>query len=331
MPKGDAVAVRTIDTDVEIDSHASVRAWRATGAQSLPHKITELNTKKKSVVCLLEGAVAFPLVAKLSSRESAAVEVFVYEHVLPALGEPFPRFLGSVRDSDERTWLFCEHIGDEPFRFDDSAHLAAGQKWVAALHSMPVDAAVRTALPDAGPLCHLSRLDEALNLIGLRRSNTALTAAHQATLNDVVKGLEQLRSMGGRLLDEAAGRTGSVVHGDLTDKHLRVRTDAGTIRFYTFDWEHAGVGYPGTDLARMFNSWRPGDFWAYCGAVVAARRDLAIVDAARMIRIGWLFQLMTHVYWATGELRRERVDGAVQTFEKYRRQIETTLAELGWS
>ena len=95
---------------------------------------------------------------------------------------------------------------------------------------------------------------------------------------------------------EACGRApASVTHGDLGAKHLRVREHDGGVDFLTFDWEHCGVGYRGTDLA---------------------------------VQAGRLMQLTTFVYWATGWLSSR--EGGMKRMTKYEQLLAPALAEQGW-
>jgi hypothetical protein len=47
---------------------------------------------------------------------------------------------------------------------------------------------------------------------------------------------------------------------------LRVQEHDGRVDFMTFDWEHCGLGYRGTDLARVSKEWTASDFERYCEA-----------------------------------------------------------------
>jgi thiamine kinase-like enzyme len=88
-----------------------------------------------------------------------------------------------------------------------------------------------------------------------------------------------------------------VVHGDFVGKNVRLRERAGEVAVLVFDWEVAGWGPPGVDLARFAADRHHEAMSAYCGAA-----GVSPAAAWRNAELGVVFRLLAAIDWIAVEL-----------------------------
>src|SRR6266705_1549824 len=118
----------------------AVRLWELLqdGRSSARH--TEvLQAGRKSAVCRLIGAEpkVESIIAKRCPTETALVERFVYETILPQLPVPSLRWYGFIEEEyGEFCWFFIEDAAGCEYSPHTPEHRVLASQWLAAIHSV---------------------------------------------------------------------------------------------------------------------------------------------------------------------------------------------------
>lgn len=242
--------------------HPASRAWRQLRPGGSPSEIRILKEPrkgiKKSAVYRLAGAAPGdrPVIAKLSLRETAALETVVYEEVLRSLDLPAPPYYGSLDENGRFRWLFMGELPDGRYSPADRLHRRLAGSWLGRLHEGAASLPKLGRLPDRGAAHHLAALEAARGALAGHGDDPTLTPPEAATVTRLAALLDEVRDGWGRLERIVGEPAPTLVHGDLVGKNLRVGRVGGGVGAVAFDWEHAGLGPPALDLARSAPSQR---------------------------------------------------------------------------
>ena len=210
-----------------------------------PVEITALGVGWDNTVYLVNRCAAFRFPRRQIAVDLLETEWRLLPELAPRLPLPIPTPRWRGEPTDNQPWPFVGYdylVG----RTADRARLSAAQRrrlaeplarFLAALHSFPVDAARRRGVP--GDV--LGRLE-----LGKR---IAQTRANLAKLNELMlldDAAFALR-MFERLPDRLPSLESTLVHGDLYARHLLV-DDAGMLSG-VIDWGDVHVGHPALDLS----------------------------------------------------------------------------------
>src|SRR5439155_4506526 len=239
--------------------HPAFRAWaRVHGNQAAPTKIEVLKqTKRKTMVCRLSGSgkEMENVIAKRSFRHYIGVERIIYAEILPSLPVTSLRYYGSTEDDDPNyEWLFIEDADGRPYTSRLKAHRIAAGRWLGILHtssSSHIDALSK--LPDRGPGHYLELLLSARQWIE-RSLNLELESDDLDSLRMIISDFERLEGQWNQLLGFCDKLPRTLVHGDFSNRNIRIRTapSRGVPTLVSFDWAEAGRGVPPVDILGRF-------------------------------------------------------------------------------
>ncbi len=282
--------------------HPAVRAWNEVQLDSRePTQIQVLKRKNKSVVYRLQGAgpKGENVIAKRCLAPTALLEQVVYKQILPGLPVSALQYYGSLPDADSQFhWLFLEDAGTQPYLPESQQHRAMLSEWLAMLHTSSQRHVAAGLLPARGAAHFLEHLRLARLRIQGATDNPALTQQDRALLAGIVSLFDSLESKWRQVEDLCEGMPRAFVHGDLKEKNLRVRKTAQGLAFVCFDWETAGWGLTGPDLAKWVDCSR------YC--LVAQQAGWHMLQARefeRLRKVGILFRTLAAMHWETSRLQ----------------------------
>ena len=235
----------------------AIKAWRELRPELVqPDKIEILRGRKemarrRAYRLAGVGPEGSAVIAKWCRRAKAVIEHTIYEEVLRYLPIPTLRYYGLVEEKDgEFCWLFLEDAGEERYSAFTEEHRRLAARWLGLLHTSAARAALAARLPDRGQGHYLGRLRSARDRILGNLANSALNADDHAVLKAVLSQCAILESRWDQVESLFEGMPCTVVHGDFTEKNIRIRTNGAGTTILPFDWGNAGWGVPAIDLAQ---------------------------------------------------------------------------------
>jgi Phosphotransferase enzyme family len=286
-------------------SHPAARAWAGLASPATsPCRIEVLRERAPSAVYRLIGAApgGVNVIAKRWPAGHGAVELYVYEHILPRLALGVPRRYGVWAEGDGGSeparWLFLEDVGTERYSDAIPAHRALTARWAAAMHQAAAEIDTATQLPDGGPDRYLGHLRAARDRITRRLEHVATLGTDSAPLDEIVVRLDSLARQWSAVERACTGLPATLVHGDFRPKNVYVRTIEGRLECRPIDWETAGWGVPAIDLTRI-------DVATYWGL---ARNWLIGLDPDRVRQLaglGHVFRTVAAIDWESTGLAFE--------------------------
>lgn len=285
----------------DLQDHPAVQAWASMWAsQELPQRVEVLRRLASSEVYRLIGAgpAGHSVIAKRAPAAKTAIELLVYERVLPYLPVTSPRYYGSrpTDGPDGDRWIFLEDVGAERYSEANSVHLKMVARWVARMHHAAADLDAVRELPDGGPQRYLAHLRSAREKIQRRLPGPDLTADDVTMLLGVVDVLDRLEARWGLIDGLCEGLPATLVHGDFRPKNVYLRPNGGGHSCYPIDWETAGWGVPAADLTRIDIA----TYWA-CARDRRPAPDLETVQ--RLVWLGRAFCAVAGIDWDSASLR----------------------------
>ncbi len=234
----------------DLAARASELWLAAEPAGSAPQSVETLKPahRKSAVVRLLgAGLGGESVIAKRAARASIEIEARVYRDVLAHLPVSATRLLGTAPDGD-RSWLFLEDAGEEPFDSKLADHRRLAAVWMARVHGGARQLPGPKELPDRGLHHYESLLRSVEALLGETLGNRALSAEEASVVDGVLEACDALASRWhhvAAILDEGPL---TIVFGGFSSKNARVRASADGPVLMPFDFESAGYGCPAIDL-----------------------------------------------------------------------------------
>jgi hypothetical protein len=300
------------------------RAWR----QLRPHRpepegIEVLVRKKKSAACRLLGPeeAGFPVIAKRARKRTAELERILHERILPRLPVDSLAWHGMVDAEEEFRWFFLEDAGEAAFLPGDPDHLALAGRWLARLHTAAEGLEVAAELPDRGGRDSLERLRQGRDRMLHNLGNPVVSRANRDALHAILSHYEVVESRWAEceaVCDEAPK---TLVHGDFVKKNMRVRSRGGRPELLVFDWEHAGFGFPGTDLHLVSCA-------DYGPAVRERWPEMVGERLERVFRIGRLFRCVAEIEWESKNLALPLP--YFVSFGRVASRLGSLVREAGW-
>lgn len=317
---------QTVEATEELARHPAFLAWRRLDAHGRPpDRIDYLRGNlRHRIIFRLHGAGDTSLIAKGSGRPDITVEQQIYEHVLSRLPVSAPRYYGFVDGLEDLSWLFLEDVGDTEFVPSNADHRAAATKWLAQLHATAPDVISDVHLPAQGPDRYLDHLQGGRARILSNLEHDDLTDEDLTMLQAVISLCDETERRWQNILALCEGLPQTMVHGDFQPKNIRVQGTGGALRIYVFDWEKAGWGIPGPDLApNIYRDVKQVDLTVYRRLVRGTWPDLDRQSIGRMADVGHLFRLLASIDWASQSLGFPRPEKPVA-------QLQIYLGELDW-
>jgi phosphotransferase family enzyme len=316
--------------------HPSVQAWHSLAPDAPPPRAIEvLKESAKSAVYLLHGAVdRSTFVAKRCPSATGQIERIVYEEILHRCPIPALRLFGSLFAPDgEHCWLFLENAGPEEYRPSSAEHRVIAGRWLGTLQAFAAEAGPTRRLPGRDPAHYLSLLRAARDAIRPYGFNRDLPPHALETIHDVLRDLDVLESHWDEIEAGCAHFPHTIVHGDLAIKNVRLRGANGSTTLLAFDWENAGWGVPGSDLAQFTGRTVSPALDEYRLANGAFLRGFDDEAVARIADCGRYFRLLDDITWACclpADWPFSFLDNPIATLAIYHTRLADAFRESGW-
>ena len=316
----------------DLIGHPAMRAWAAVMAgATVPTSITVLQDKVKSSVFRLDGMqpARRAVIVKRCPRAEAAVELELYENVLPRIPISALRYYGHLLD-DDSCWLLMEDAGNVPLSLENEVHRALASRWLAVMHTSAALLPAAARLPERGPARYLERLRLGRERIRSAYHNPALSADERAVLDAVVTLCDVLESCWHRVEEATSLLPTTLVHGDFRPKNARIRTTAHGDELVAIDWETAGWGSPATDLATAREyPINLIDVDLYVSMVRAHWPGIGHRALLQSIQVGRIFRQIAAIRWATTKLTTSWPHHAAASMRVYHANIVQAMDEAG--
>src|SRR5262245_34022806 len=281
------------------------------------------------------GSDGSAVIAKWCRRAKALIEHTIYEEILRYLPVPTLRGYGLVEEKDgEFCWLFLEDAGEERYSPFIEEHRRLAARWLGLLHTSAARVALGTRLPDRGQGHYLWRLRSARDRILGTLANPALNADNHAVLEAILSQCAILESRWNQVERLCEGMPCTVVHGDFTEKNIRVRTTGTEIAILPFDWGNAGWGVPAIDLAQsplpFIGFTGNPDIAAYWEVVRDHWPSFDLQTIQQWANLATIFRALTAINWNALSLAYEWVESPMVWMRLYREAMAYAMQVAGW-
>lgn len=311
-----------------VAGHPAVQTWMRLSGGPPPESIEVLkeNSKAGAYRLLGVGRDGQAVIAKRRRVTGGTVERTVLERVLPGMSTPALAYYGTIA-FDDWTWLFTEDARGVSYDPANSEHIRLAAMWLADLHvrgaAMPVG-----ILPDRGADHYREQLRHAISTIEAHSRNPVLSQDSIEKLDRVVGFCQQIEGEWSRIERAAAEGPSTIVHGDFTAKNLRVRTGRGDATLVTFDWEMAGAGPAGVDLAHFLNAASGDALSLYLERASELWDTRTLADVERAATVGCLFRSISSLAWMSGSLRLRKAEKYVVHMERFGNEVKRRGREV---
>jgi Ser/Thr protein kinase RdoA (MazF antagonist) len=312
----------------------AVQAWRQVCPGVNPNFVEVLQEQDgRNCVYRLNGVGprGTAVIAKRCVTRYAQVEQAVYHDILPHLPIFRLTFYGCVDESQsEYSWLFLEDAGGEEFTHSIETHRTLAARWLGQMHVAAALVPAISRIPDRGPQYYLDNLLGARESIQEKVDNPGMHLQHLRILEAILSQVNLLVSRWNRVEEVCHSFPRTLVHGDLTRDHVRVRSSARGSDFVVFDWGKAGYGIPAIDIAEKSTRGVTRDrvetdlsaYWsvvreAWSGLDLTAIKELAVLGAVLRLVIGlsWDSRNLEHGWLSMEGLRSYQTKLAI-AFER---------------
>lgn len=243
----------------DLNQHPAAQAWsRFEGRPVTPDAIFVLKQKKninkgKSAVYRLEGVGprGRSVVAKRCRRTTGEYELRIYQYLAAVLSLKTIECFGYIEDSDsEVSWLFLADGGSTRYDPDNAHHRALTARYLAQLHTLPLDDELRKHLADRGPDHYLRSLQRSCALISETiQVQTDMDGQTRKIAQTQIDRLRRIEEQWDLISAPSSDLPNVLVHSDLASKNMLVYHGQGSAHLSVVDWEMAGLGLAGIDLA----------------------------------------------------------------------------------
>jgi hypothetical protein len=315
--------------------HPAVQAWRQICSKRVePSFIEPLQQARNCVYRLHDvGPSGAAVIAKRCMTRYAHVERAVYQDVLPHLPISSLIFYGCVDEPEtEYSWLFLEDAGGEEFADPVEKHRKLAARWLGQMQVSAARIPAISCLPDRGPQHYRDHLRSTAEVIQGNLDDPAPNFQHFRILEEILSQVNLLESRWNRVEELSNRFPRTLVHGDLTKDHVRVRSSAMGSNFVVFDWGKAGCGIPALDIAEASD--RGGsrsrveteliDYWS---VVRESWSDLDLVAIKELADLGALLRLVLGVSWDCRNIGRVR--WPIEGLHSYQVKLAVAFKRLG--
>ncbi len=309
--------------------HPAVEAWRTVAtARSRVERVDCLRSGKKREIyrlTLVDGVTS--VIAKRSARDTVLLERTLYESVLPQLPSPALGYFGFVPDADEHfAWLFLEDAGDARCSLAEHGRLAA--RWLGTLHGAAAESELPHSLPQHTPGRYLEHMRGGRKTIRANFGNPKLAADDRATLRALVSACELIESNWAGVEKICRSLPRTLVHGDLSARNLRLRSDEGGPAIVAFDWEWSGFGVPATDVFQLGAGARAEGLSCYRSTVCDYARRMDEDELRALVHVGRGFRLLASVDWAATHLPLVQPQKGMAALHEYEQPLREWAEEV---
>ena len=120
----------------------------------------------------------------------------------------------------------------------------------------------------------------------------------------------------------------TLVHGDLVDRHLRLRRDDAGPAIVAFDWEWSGWGVPAADIHLLVPGATRKDLSCYRSTIAEYVGGLDHDELQELFFVGKGFRLLATVHWASMHLPHSRPEEGVEALYLYEQALRAWAAAL---
>lgn len=142
-------------------------------------------------------------------------------------------------------WLFTEDTAGQPVRWDVAAHGVAVGCWLGRLHARSAMSDLASAVPERGLACYHEHLRGARAFVS-EATATVRASRALASVEMLLETLDRRWQLVGSRFDDLPG---AFVHGDFRERNCSIRDEPRGLQLVVVDWETAGWGSPGVDVA----------------------------------------------------------------------------------
>lgn len=307
---------RDVDRGVRFpdDLETAIRLWRERAGYDVPREdVVALKESSKSRVYRLPlaGLTHEAVVAKRRRASAVATDLLFYREIAPQLGIAAPALLDVVDEGGFR-WLFLEDLGGARYRPDDAEHRMALADWLFDLHRLDFSK-YRDQLSARDGDHYREKLHATSELVETGLGHPAVDSDGREILERVRRAVGGLDARWKELEEVAALAEDRFVHGDLVAKNVLVRRHGGGLTVYPIDWETAGWGNPGPDLA----CWGRGRITGNASLERYEQRTAAEgtpIDGTALRRtahLGVVYRAVAAMEWMAVRLRTDHVRKAL--------------------
>ena len=315
----------------------ALEAWR----QACPagfdlERVESVKLKRKTAVLRLVGRGARPpaVIAKRCRTATAHVERAIYEEFLTHVPLPALRCRGFVPEPEgEFCWLFMDDAGAEPYSPASAEHRALAGRWLGAIHGTALSADLRGRLPERGAGHYLTELRASRLALLHHAANPVLSAEEVRLLRTVTSQCDVIEEHWAEVERWCDGSPPVLVHGDFVIKNVRVQGNGDGPALLVFDWEMAGWGMPGTDLAQFVGGCASPDLDVYRAALgpAFARHDAG--DIRQAAAYGAVLRLVDKIFWETLTAVNDSyrvLQQPLSSLARYQPELGRALQALAW-
>ena len=314
-------------------------AWhQSEQKRQFPVRVEELRLRRgtqknpKSHIYRLHGIAGKekPVIAKLCKTEAADIERRIYQHILSQLPVRVPELYGARLAEDEsKTWLFLEDAGESRFAFKNPPCRQLAVEFLAVLHTDSQRISEIQSLPDVGIDRSLARLQSLTTWLEQSRNNPALDSAAHTVLDTANRYCSILTESWDEIekLYEPLPRT--LVHGDFKPNNTRIVQQPSS-QLLVFDWEMAGIGMPGLDLATARLSRFPSAAREYFRLTREAWPDLGFDEIEMMVNLGSIFRAIALADWNCTQLTLQYPHKSIAQLELCCQKFERAFSRIQW-
>jgi len=155
----------------------------------------------------------------------------------------------------------------------------------------------RSGLPQKGPTYYLEELRAARDTVPLIQSRSGQSTDDVVLLKAMVAQIRFLESHWNQIEQLCEGMPQTLVHGDLSEKNVRLRGNRRRAALCVFDWEIAGWGSPAIDLAQFTLGSVTPDILTYCSVIRPRWPHLDVQIVRSLAHCGTLFRIIDGIYW----------------------------------
>jgi len=319
-------------------SHPAAQAWRQLYPHAEPLQIAPVRVRRrKNRIYRLDiaGRAGAAVIAKRCGKETARVERAVYEGILPRAAVPSLGYHGFLEEEDgEHCWIFMDEAIGDNYSSLLAGHRAEAARWLGLLHASAADVVTNGHLPDGGPSRYLNLLRAACEFMQQHLDNPVLTLDDVILLEGIQAHLYEVAAQWDRLEAVCDGVPQTLVHGDFSEKNLRVRSANGNATVVVFDWEDAGWGVPAADLAQLslpFSKLSANpDIPTYWSTIRDRWPNTSAEELRRLAYCGTVFRALAGLYWDVPNLANDWAHACAGGLQVYISELDDALKRLGW-